>query len=168
MANTKKPLDLFALTRPGALAQKRSKEAIVKEMKGQGYEYSETAGGIPKGSTMLTRNYKYNSPIGGPHGRSLKENSVEAFFYKKAPEAAPAAAPAATAPAPAPAPVAPVAGTAAGNPALTIPGVDSRIVGENLGVKPAESEAKKKGLTSKGTSRLTIARSAGGSGINLG
>lgn len=60
--------------------------------------------------------------------------------------------------------------TAPGNPTLTMPGTDVRLLGENLGIKARRSKADKAGLTKMGTSRLTIprARSAGVSGLNIG
>lgn len=62
----------------------------------------------------------------------------------------------------------PAPSTAPGLPELTIPGVNVRLLGENIGIKARSSKARKAGLINKGTSRLTIPRSAGASSLNLG
>lgn len=83
------------------------------------------------------------------------------------PDPAPAPAPAPVA-APPPPPAPPSPSTAPGNPALSIPGVDVRLTGENLGIKSKNSSARISGKLNKGTSRLTIPRSSGANSLNLG
>lgn len=79
--------------------------------------------------------------------------------------AAPAAAPS---PAPAASQSTGQSNNVPGNPQLSVPGINVRLTGEQVGIKPAESTARREKQTSRGTSRLTIPRSSGASGLNLG
>jgi len=54
-----------------------------------------------------------------------------------------------------------------GNPALTIPGVDVRVIGENVGIKAKRSKAKASGATSSGTSQFMVPRSSGVNSLNI-
>lgn len=65
-------------------------------------------------------------------------------------------------------PAAPSPSTAPGNPALMIPGIDVRLLGENIGIRTKRSSARRSGQINRGTSRLTIPRSAGARSLNIG
>jgi len=71
---------------------------------------------------------------------------------------------------PAPPPVAldqPKIAETFGNPALTIPGVDVRVTGENVGIKAKRSKARASGATSSGTSQFMVPRSSGVNSLNI-
>lgn len=110
----------------------------------------------------ITGNNSTNNPRSGH-----TSNPWTATVWKK--QAAPRPAdPDQSAPTSAPAPTTPsMGGAGAGNPQLTIPGVDVRLSGENLGIKPAKSSSRKAGTTNRGTSRLTIPRSSGYNPLNI-
>ena len=142
------------------------------------------------------RNRTYDSPISDPNSQLRKDLAnplyietarrlgitnfdsandlarvLDALAVPKAPppaqEAAKAETPAAP-PAPPATPAPPE--TAPGLPSLMIPGVDVRLLGQQIGVKARKSKASQSGLTSMGTSRFTIPRprSSGASSLNIG
>lgn len=128
-------------------------------------DYLKYSGITPKGS-FAVGGYNKSQVVGGS-GDGANFSTKETPFFKyfgnatatpKAPPAAPAADPQ---------PESIRVGAAMGNPQLTIPGVDVRLSGENLGIKPAKSAARKMGSTNRGTSRLTIPRSSGFNPLNI-
>jgi hypothetical protein len=132
----------------------------------EGYKLADSQEAIPAGADQRT--FSIPSPfVQNSNNKTQVPSAPQSFlFYKGAPEPAPA--PAAT-PAPAPAPAAePVPQTVPGNAALSIPGIDVRLTGEQVGISPAQSTERKAKNTSTGSSKLTIPRSSGASGLNIG
>jgi hypothetical protein len=66
------------------------------------------------------------------------------------------------------APTTQTATSAAGTPELTAPGVNLRLLGQNMGIKLRKSSARQMGQINKGTSSLTIPRSSGFQSLNFG
>jgi hypothetical protein len=144
--------------------EKRAREQLIANMEKGGWKASDGTT-LPAGTKTQTSQYSWEQRFGK---ESTKGYNNSLMFYKPdSVPAAPAPAPApAPDPTPAPAPTAPTldqpaAVAAYGNPELTIPGVDVRVTGENIGLKAKRSSAKQQGLTSIGTNRLTIPRSSG-------
>ena len=137
----------------------------------EGYKLAENQAAIPQGAEQRTFTIPgMLNPTAVANGRAGAQNPIgqQSFlFYKgRQEEAAPApAAPAA--PAAAPAQAGP-SSSAPANPQLQIPVINVRLTGEQIGIKPAVSSARKAKQTTTGTSRLTIPRSSGASGLNLG
>jgi hypothetical protein len=128
--------------------------------------YGDTS---PTGSPDWTfvGNHQFDGSSTNPKGGHTSGTQSTKIWKRTTPKAAdPAPAPAA--PAPAAAPAQAPASNAPGNPQLQIPGINVRLTGEQVGIKPAESTARREKQTSKGSSRLTIPRSSGASGLNLG
>jgi hypothetical protein len=137
----------------------------------EGYKLAENQAAIPKGAEQRTFSIPGRlNPIAVANGRagaSIPTGGSSFLFYKGGQEEAKPAAAAAPPPAAAPAAAAP-SHTVPGNPTLSIPGIDVRLTGEQVGIKPAESTERKARSTSAGTSKLTIPRSSGASGLNIG
>lgn len=112
--------------------------------------------------TTRTRGYTWQNAKGPAQRIAGKDIPI----WRKVGPAPPAAA-AAPAPTPEPAPT-PAPSSAPGLPELTIPGVDVRLTGENIGIKAKNSSARRSGQLNKGTSRLTIPRSSGANSLNFG
>ena len=131
--------------------------------------YLKYSGITPQGD-FAVGGYKENtfSPWGTKDSGDVNSTTTKDPFYRFVGATPPATQQKATDPAPAAPDPAPAPQTSPGNPELTIPGVDVRLVGENLGIKPKNSAARKSGQINKGTNRLTIPRSSGFTGINLG
>jgi hypothetical protein len=147
----------------------RAREQLIASMERGGWKVSD--GTVqPTGTKTTSASYSYQARFGKDN---TKEYTQTLGFYKPNSAPAPAAPPPAPAPEPPPpAPTAPAldqpaAVAAYGNPELTIPGVDVRVTGENIGLKAKRSSAKQQGLTSKGTNRLTIPRSSGTNPLNI-
>lgn len=125
---------------------------------------------LTPGDGLAVVRYQSVQNNGGPNVGSYRSN-VPIYGKVQAQATAPAA-PAPVAPAPAPEPRVPQVDaaptTAPGNPALSIPGIDVRLTGENIGIKAKRSKARSAGLTSSGTNRLTIPRSSGANSLNIG
>jgi hypothetical protein len=116
---------------------------------------------VPAGSQYRSEEY-YGSTNTPNQGHTTNQYTQQ--YWKPAVSAAPVPTAA-----PVPEPIAPVAppmvdpqqsAAAYGNPDLTIPGVDVRLTGENIGIKAKRSNSRASGSTSKGTSRLIIPRSS--------
>lgn len=149
--------------------ERRAREQLIANMEKGGWRASDGTT-LPAGTKTQTSQYSWNERF-GKDNRKDYNNSL--MFYR--PDSVPAA-PAPTpppAPDPTPPPAAaptfdqPAAVAAYGNPELTIPGVDVRVTGENIGLKAKRSSAKQQGLISKGTNRLTIPRSSGSNPLNI-
>jgi hypothetical protein len=151
-----------------SVAQQRAKEQLIASMERSGWKVSDGTV-LPAGTKTTTSPYGWEERFGK---ESTKAYNGSLTFYR--PDSVPSQAPTA-APAPAPPPPAPVAPAldqpavvaAYGNPELTIPGVDVRLTGENIGIKPRKSNARASGATSKGTGQLTIPRSSGSNPLNI-
>jgi hypothetical protein len=146
--------------------EKRAREQLIANMEKGGWKASDGTT-LPAGTKTQTSQYSWEQRFGK---ESTKGYNNSLMFYK--PDSVPAAPAPAPDPTPAPAPTAPTldqpaAVAAYGNPELTIPGVDVRVTGENIGLKAKRSSAKQQGLTSKGTNRLTIPRSSGSNPLNI-
>jgi pyruvate/2-oxoglutarate dehydrogenase complex dihydrolipoamide acyltransferase (E2) component len=150
--------------------EKRAREQLIANMEKGGWKASDGTT-LPAGTKTQTGQYSWNERFGKDN---RKEYNGSLMFFRPgdpAPQAAPPPEPAPD-PTPPPAPVAPAFNqpavvAAQGNPELTIPGVDVRVTGENIGLKAKRSSAKQQGLTSKGTNRLTIPRSSGSNPLNI-
>lgn len=101
-------------------------------------------GGYTSGSPQKSPFYRYTGQLGIPRPQT-----------EARPEPAKQSAPAQAAAAP-------------GTPELSIPGVNLRLLGQNIGIKLKKSSAREMGQINKGTSRLTIPRSSGFQSLNLG
>jgi len=148
--------------------EKRAREQLIANMEKGGWRASDGTT-LPAGTKTQTSQYSWEQRFGK---ESTKGYTNSLMFYK--PDSVPAAPPPAPPPDPTPPPAAaaptfdqPAAVAAYGNPELTIPGVDVRVTGENIGLKAKRSSAKQQGLTSKGTNRLTIPRSSGTNPLNI-
>jgi len=146
---------------------KQTYNQLVNTLGSQGFQPITDWSKVPAGS--VTRSESYVTGFQGKNGW-IGDNQT-AQFYKpgEAPQPAPAAAP--EAPSNPPGPTSTnldQAGAVAayGNPALTIPGVDVRLTGENVGIKAKRSKSSSSGGGS-GTSRLIIPRSAGTNSLNI-
>ena len=148
-------------------AQMLQKQTWEKE----GYKLAESQDAIPAGAEQRTftvpGTFNIMAQSQGRAGAQNFQNQPQNFlFYKGGTEEKPAA------PSPAPSPVelaqAGSSGNAPGNPQLQIPGINVRLTGEQIGIKPAVSSARREKQVSRGSSRLTIPRSSGASGLNLG
>jgi hypothetical protein len=135
----------------------------------EGYKIAENQAAIPKGAEQRTFSVPGRvNELARSRGLPQATFGDQSFlFYKGGAEEEKAAAPAA-APAAAAAPAQPVPQTVPGNPQLSIPGIDVRLTGEQIGIKPAESTQRKARGVSTGTNKLTIPRSSGASGLNIG
>jgi hypothetical protein len=150
--------------------EKRAREQLIASMERGGWKASDGTV-LPAGTKTQTSQYSWEQRFGK---ESRKEYNGSLMFFRPgdpAPQAAPPAAPAPD-PTPPPAPVAPTfdqpaAVAAYGNPELTIPGVDVRVTGSNIGLKAKRSKGRMDGSTSKGTSQLTIPRSSGSNSLNI-
>jgi hypothetical protein len=151
--------------------EKRAREKLIASMERGGWKASDGTV-LPAGTKTQTSQYSWNQRFGKDSGFTTHNNSL--MFYKPDSVPAQAAPPPAPAPdpTPPPAPVAPTfdqpaAVAAYGNPELTIPGVDVRVTGSNIGLKAKRSKGRMDGSTSKGTSLLTIPRSSGSNSLNI-
>lgn len=149
--------------------EQKVREQLIASMGRGGWKVSDGTT-LPAGTKTTTSSYSWEERFGKEGSKSYNGSLM---FYR--PETAPAPPPSPAAPAPEPPPPAPTAPTfdqpavvaAYGNPELTIPGIDVRLTGENIGIKAKRSGAKQQGLTSKGTNRLTIPRSSGSNPLNI-
>lgn len=147
----------------------KARKKLADSLASEGWMPVEDWNKVPAGS--LTRNESYSYGFrSGKDGYSTNKESMA--FYKAGASPAPASAPAAPTPAPSPPlPVTPDlsqpnAVAAYGNPALTIPGVNVRLTGENIGLK-AKRAGSSGAVGSRGTGRLIIPRSSGSTSLNI-
>jgi hypothetical protein len=148
-----KRLNSFAINK--SLFSGKSAPQLTVDERNQGFSWVQDG-------TTRTRDYTWQNAKGPP--QLIRGKDIPVWRKTGAVPPTPAPAPAASAPAPAP----PSPSTAPGNPALSIPGVDVRLTGENLGIKSKNSSARISGKLNKGTSRLTIPRSSGANSLNFG
>ena len=139
-----------------------------QQMLALGYKPYLSNAQLPAGAVTRAEPISYSWQTTNPKSGSTNNSRSSVRNYFKEGTAPAPAAPAAPAPAAAPAAAAPVPQTVPGNAALSIPGIDVRLTGEQVGIKPAESTERKAKTTSTGSNRLTIPRSSGASGLNIG